>query len=133
MHSSRMRIGGGCLSRGVSAQGGFCQGEVSAWGCVYWGCLPRGWVSATPHSVHAVIHTPLPAQCMLGYTHHLWTEFLTHFCENITFPQLNKCITSYEIGFAGPMRSFSTFNFIHNNQNKAAYFLINEACSYVFS
>ena len=26
-------------------------------------------------------------QCMLGHTP-LWTEFLTHTCENITFPQL---------------------------------------------
>ena len=27
-------------------------------------------------------------QGMLGYTPLLWTEFLTHACENITFPQL---------------------------------------------
>ena len=36
-------------------------------GCLPGGCLP---------------------QCMLGYTPLLWTEFLTHACENITFPQL---------------------------------------------
>ena len=54
---------GGCLHRGVSAQGclpgGVCQG-VSAQGGV---CPGRC--------------TPPP-----------WTEFLTHTCENITFPQL---------------------------------------------
>ena len=58
---------GGYLTRGVSDKG------VSGW----WGCLSRGvcpevGVSAT---VHAGIHP-------------LWTEFLTHACENITFPQL---------------------------------------------
>ena len=37
---------------------------MPAWGGVY--------------LVHAGIHTPLPP----------WTEFLTHACENITFPQL---------------------------------------------
>ena len=51
--------------QGVSAQGGVCQGGVSAWGC-----LPRG--------VCLEGCTPLPP----------WTEFLTHACGNITFPQL---------------------------------------------
>ena len=56
-----------------------------------------------PCPVHAGIHTPPawcmlgytpPVQCMLGYTYPVhagippWTEFLTHACENITFPQL---------------------------------------------
>ena len=46
---------------GVSAQGmGVCLG-----GFLPRGCLPRG-----------------------VYTSPLWTEFLTHACENITFPQL---------------------------------------------
>ena len=45
----------------------------------------------TPCPVHAGIHTP--AQWMLGYTPsphppQPWTGFLTHTCENITFPQL---------------------------------------------
>ena len=66
---------GGCLPGGVSAQGW----GVSAWGlCVSQhalgrGCLPRGCV-CIPAPVHA------------GIPH--WTEFLTHACENITFPQL---------------------------------------------
>ena len=73
MHSSRIRTvrcsgrrggGGVCLGRWVSAQeGGVCPGR---------GCLPR----AGSDPVHAGIHPPL------------WTEFLTHACENITFPQL---------------------------------------------
>ena len=70
MHSSRMhtvRCSGHLGERVVVCQG------VSALGvCVYLGrvsaqwCLPRG------------AHLPLPP----------WTEFLTHACENITFPQL---------------------------------------------
>ena len=88
MHSSRMRTvrcsgrpgvsaQEGCLARGVSAYGGVCLS-------VYW-C----WDTHTPRvdtppgsdqggcvSQHALRHTPL------------WTEFLTHACENITFPQL---------------------------------------------
>ena len=104
MHSSRMRTvrcssrlprgGGVCqgclpeggLPRGVSAVGGggVCQGGwvVSArggWGGVCPGgvsqhALGRGGVCPS-----ACWHTP-PS---------LWTEFLTHACENITFPQLN--------------------------------------------
>ena len=77
MHSSRMRTVrcsyrlGGCLPGGVSSQ---------------WGeeCLPRGvclpnWgggvcpVGCTP-SPDPEVETPL------------WTKFLTHACENITFP-----------------------------------------------
>ena len=85
MHSSRMRtvhcsghLGGGGLPRWVSAWGGVsAQGDLLLWteflsggGCLTgggsaWGCLPGG------------VHLPL-----------LWTEFLTHACENITFPQL---------------------------------------------
>ena len=34
------------------------------------------------HFPHPVMHAPLP------HMHPLWTEFLTHACENITFPQL---------------------------------------------
>ena len=61
-------IGGG----GVSPRGGVCPR----------GCLPRG-VSAqegVSAPVHAGIHTTPSSP--------LWTEFLTHACENITFPQL---------------------------------------------
>ena len=43
-------------------------------------------------------------------------------------------ITSYEIGFAGPIRSLNTLNSIHNNQNiawdKGAYSPITETRSY---
>ena len=76
MHSSRMRTvrcsgcliwGGEVSARGASAQGGVCLGGV----CLGGRCLPGG--------VYLGGHTPPP----------LWTEFLTHACENITFPQLH--------------------------------------------
>ena len=61
----------GCLPRGMCAEGCVCpRGCMSAQGGVYpGGCLP---------------------QCMLGYTPPppSWTEWLTHRCGNITFPQL---------------------------------------------
>ena len=71
-----------CLPRGESAQGGgFCQG-----GCLPRGCLPRGFVC---------LRRCLPrwGVCLGGlsggvHISPLWTEFLTHTCENITFPQL---------------------------------------------
>ena len=57
-----------CTGQGrVSAQGGCVAGGVCPGGVCPGGCLLK---------------------CMLGYTHPLWTEFLTHACENITFPQL---------------------------------------------
>ena len=59
----------------VFAQGGVCPGRcLPRLGCLPRGCLPGGhlpslsrWVSAPPP---------------------LWTEFLTHACENITFAEL---------------------------------------------
>ena len=80
MHSSRMhtvRCGGcrGCLPRGVSA----------------WGCLPGGvypsmhWAGGyvSQHALGRGLSAPVHAEI-----HPSWTEFLTHTCENITFPQL---------------------------------------------
>ena len=77
MHSSRMRtvrcssrlLGEGvCLLGGCRKTGGVCSAQgVSAgggWCLPGGGCLPRG-----------------------VYTSLLWTKFLTHACENITFPQ----------------------------------------------
>ena len=75
MHSSRMRtarfsshicppwsayrdVPGGCLP----------------WECLPWGCLPRRVYTLCP--LHAGIHPPP------------WTDWMTHACENITFPQL---------------------------------------------
>ena len=117
MHSSRMRNVhcSGCLAWevGVSAQGGGCLPRgVSAWGCLpggvcLWflpktGCLPEG-------NVCLRLGVCLGSVCMRGEgctspdlevdpprtrgRHHpditpLWSEFLTHACENITFPQL---------------------------------------------
>ena len=51
--------GGGCLPRGV------CPGVSVG------GCLPRG-----------------RGVCLEGVHPPLWTEFLTHTCESIIFPQL---------------------------------------------
>ena len=57
-------------------EGGVCPG----------GCLPMGGVC---QGVYPSMHWEggCLLQCMLGYTPP-WTEFLTHACENITFPQL---------------------------------------------
>ena len=75
MHSSRMRSVrwsdrlGGCLPReGVSAWRGVCLGVVLSGGCLPGGVCLGG------------VHHPPPAP--------IWTEFLTHTCENITFSQL---------------------------------------------
>ena len=57
-------LGRGCVCLGVCVQGGVCLGCV----CVQKGSVFRG--------------------CPGVYTSPLWTEFLTHACENITFPQL---------------------------------------------
>ena len=74
----------GCLPRGISAQGGVWTRGVCLWSGVPpgGGCLRRGMCV----SQHALRQTPPP----------LWTEFLTHACENITFLQLccglSKCV-----------------------------------------
>ena len=52
---------------GVHAQEG-----VHAWGHAQGACIPGGACLGGVHATHAP----------------LWTEFLTHTCENITFPQL---------------------------------------------
>ena len=60
---------GSCLQRGVVCLGDDCLGGVCLGVCVCpGGCIP-------------------PVHCMLGHSP-LWTEFLTHACENITFRQL---------------------------------------------
>ena len=65
--------------------------------CIPVGCVTSAAVSAggglpgrggLPHSPPAKCWDTPPVQCMLGYTHPPWTKFLTHVCENITFPQL---------------------------------------------
>ena len=96
MHSSRMRtgrsltvccsllpvVGGGsgpggvCLVRGGVCSGGTWSGGVSApGGCLVWG----GGFCSGGVSQHALRQTP---------SLFLWTEFLTHACENITLAQL---------------------------------------------
>ena len=66
--------GRGCLPRGDVCLGGVCLGGVS---------LPRGGVCQVGY---------LPSwgciPACIGADPHLWTEFLTRACENITFPQL---------------------------------------------
>ena len=79
--------------------GGFWGVCLWAWGGVcLWvsGCLPLGLEGCLPLGLGRGVYTPLgrhpqadmpPAHCILGYILP-WTEFLTHACENITFPQL---------------------------------------------
>ena len=50
-------------------------------------CMPPATHTPPPSCMPPATHTSLP--CMPPYTTHpLWTEFLTHACGNITFPQL---------------------------------------------
>ena len=82
---------GGCLPRSVCP-------EKRLLKSVYGGCPPRGRVSTRRECLPRVF---LPRVCMCVYlclcvlgvsakggVHPLWTEFSTHTCENITFPQL---------------------------------------------
>ena len=86
-----------CVSRGVSAQEGVCvQGR-----CV----CPRGGVC--PGQVC------LPGGCTPPP---LWTEFLTHACENITFPQL--LLRTVKIGFK-PTRHLWDNNLCNAKPEKA--------------
>ena len=85
------RGGGGCQPSGVCALGGG--------GCTMWPIPSCLWCYL--YVVPAPTETEEQCSClynaghvtwksMLGYTPHppLWTEFLTHTCENITFQQL---------------------------------------------
>ena len=107
MHSSRMRTAR-CSGRGLSVRGGvsrvvWVQG-VSAHGDLPRGCVSRaggvdlGYVSRACGSrgdmcvPGDVLGCPGVYPSMQWGRHPpprpLWTEFLTHACENITFPQL---------------------------------------------
>ena len=81
MHSSRMHtvhcsgyVGGVCPGW-VMPKGGWC---LPKGGVCLGGCLTRGSVCLGGVCPEGVYTTPLP----------LLTQFLTHACENITFPQL---------------------------------------------
>ena len=70
-----------CIPVGCRGGGGVCLGGV----CPGRGCLPRGRVSARGCLAGDVC---LGGGCLPRGGVHLppWTEFLTHACENITFP-----------------------------------------------
>ena len=66
--------------------------RVSAWGCMPrgGGCLPKGGVClegrcTPPHPPGHKGRHPLDPEALPSP---MWTKFLTHACENITFPQL---------------------------------------------
>ena len=65
-------------AQGMSAEGGVCPRRMSAQGVPAWGCLPR-------HPPGQEADPPGPRG---RHPSPLWTNFLTHACENITFPQL---------------------------------------------
>ena len=96
-------------------------------------CLPRGESAqgrCTPPSGPRETLTP-PAYCMLGYTPQ-WIEFLTHACENITFPQLLfraviNPINLTNLPFSGSFccfffRSFSSSSFFFLSLDLALFF-----------
>ena len=66
-----------------------CSSRLPAWGCLTagGGCLSRGRGRCLPRRVSTCLGGG--SACPEGCTPpSLWTEFLTHACENITFPQL---------------------------------------------
>ena len=92
------RLGGGdVFAEGMSAEevsaegvcGGVCLFQCVCWGVCPGGCLPGGVQGVSAEGVHPQQkppgHTPLFIAC---WDTPPWTEFLTHACENITFPQL---------------------------------------------
>ena len=76
MRTARSLPYGGCLPRGC-----VCPEGVSAQGV----CLSRGCVC--PECVYLGVSTG-GGQRNAGIYTSLWTEYLTHTCENVTFPQL---------------------------------------------
>ena len=86
----------GVSSRGVSARGVSARGVSAQWDvCLGGECLPRGCLTMGVCLPSGCVCLGVSAQggClpqwMLGYnTPPLWTEFLRHTYENITFPQL---------------------------------------------
>ena len=71
-----------CCSSNLMGGEGVCP-RVSAWGVsAEGGCLPREVICQGRVSQRWCIQACTKANTLL------WTEFLTHACENITFPQL---------------------------------------------
>ena len=73
--------GGSVWPVGCLASRGAAQGGVWPVGCLPRGCLPRGCL---PGVVSARGCIPAFLWAVIS----LWTEFLSHACENITFSQL---------------------------------------------
>ena len=64
-------------------------GSATAVGCVPSAAVVVSPATYAPPATHAPHHTcPLPCPSPTMHAATLWTEFLTHACENITFPQL---------------------------------------------
>ena len=87
---------GGCLSRGVSARG----------------CLPTLSEGVSAQGGECLADNPL------------WTEFLTHACENITFPQLRLWTVKISFNSANCTINSMTFNstFICSETEREAKF-----------
>ena len=125
--------GRGCLPRG----GSVCPEEgVSAQGRE---CLPKG-VSAKGVSTTPIIFWdthPLPIECWdtnpmhIAWwdTHPLWTEGMTHACENITLPQ-----TSFASGNKVTIRFrvllSSSFSYTNSNSNLVVNLCILWSCCF---
>ena len=84
IHFSRM-----CTVRNSGCWGGVYPSMHWVGGCVSQHALDRGvCVCPSMHWAGGVCPGGCLPQCMLGYTHPLWTEWLTDACENITLLQL---------------------------------------------
>ena len=95
--------------------------------------------ACVPHTSPPAMHDPLPCMPPCHAHTHLWTEFLTHTCENITFRNLvacgknenngktqlatvNLCVTPYQYLFV----LFILFKFFpgHNKSSLWSHWLI---------
>ena len=135
MHSSRMhtvccsgRLGGGGMCPGGVCQGGCVQGGVQGASrrCVCPGCMcvwgqggvSRGLVQGCMSRVcvcvfrRGVCPGGFVSQHAVGQTPpSLWTAFLTHTCENITFPQLLlRTVITSAFKFQHGLLRFFSFN-----------------------
>ena len=84
-------LGPGCLgmsaSGGVHLPGGHPLGRHQHWAdTLPLARHPPPWADA-PCPLHSGIHTPCPLHAGIQPPTPTWTEFLTHACESIAFPQ----------------------------------------------
>ena len=90
--SAAVSVGGGLPQGGVCPRGflpGVClPSGMSAWGVSVWGGVCLGVYPLRPRGRYCPLDPETNTPSTSRGRHPLWSEFLTHACENITFPQL---------------------------------------------